>query len=149
MITRCLPPLSRTLFTNTSSCNAVDVDDGLSSAHSRADSLFKMRRHFNLFYKGLSATKRGGAGAESAPRSARTPEAVSDPSVECSLAAAATANALRAIGAKDVADVDGVSSRIPASVLHEPALIMFKKQCARVASDDWTNVKNVHGTVNS
>ena len=63
-------------------------------------------------------------------------------------AATAKANALLAIGATDVADVDGVSSDIPASFLHEPALIMLKGQCARVASDDMTIVTKVHNTVN-
>ena len=63
-------------------------------------------------------------------------EAVSDPPVECYPAATTNANALLAIGAKDVADVDGVSSRIPASFSHEPALILLKRQCACVTSED-------------
>ena len=82
--------------------------------------------------------------AESTPRQALTPDAV-----ECSLGATANANALLTIGAKDVADVDGVCSRVAVSFLHEPALVMLERQCACVASDGWTIVTKVHNTVNN
>ena len=100
VLTRSFPPLSRTLFTNSSSCSAVDVDYAFSSAQCQADSLFKVRRHLNFLYVDLSPTRRMWYRlAESTPRSELTPEAVSDPSFGCSPAATAKANALLAIGA--------------------------------------------------
>ena len=57
VLTRCIRLLSRTLFTNSLSCSAVDVDDAFSSAHSRADSLFKLRAILELVVRGLVTHK--------------------------------------------------------------------------------------------